>query len=186
MVGLFKALLPSLLLATFAVAQNDFNVTNPTSSSWWVAKSTNVMSWDCQNSQAKTDNNFTILIKNADQNILSGELAIIAIQNNFQCTVTISQNQANQLAATGYTLLFANTLNSSDVYTSSQPFEIKPLGSLYPSQVSSSASAASATAAASTASASSNSGAAYNSHSPSFLGLAAGIMGLLTAGLLGA
>jgi hypothetical protein len=186
MVGLFKALLPPLLLATFAAAQaqNAFNITNPTPDIWWVAKSTNVLAWDCQSSAAVAINNFTVLINNISPSVFVGPLAFIAIQNNDDCSVTVTQDQVSQPAGTGYILSFANPLNNTDVYTMSQ-FEIKPLGSLYPSQVSSSASAASGTAvASSSASASSKSnGVAHNSHSPTFLGLA-GIMGLLAAGLL--
>jgi len=189
MVGLFKAVLATLLLATLSAAQspNAFNITNPTSELWWVAKSTNVLSWDCQSQQASDINNFTVLISNINPAIFPAALAIIAIQQNFQCSITISQNQADQPAGTGNILLFANPLNNTDVYTTSEQFEIKALGSLYPSQVSSSASGASGTAAASaSASAGSNkNGAAHGLHNPSFLGLT-GIMGLLIASLLGA
>lgn len=188
MVGLFKALLPPLLFATFAAAQNLFSISVPSSTNWWVGKSSNVMTWDCTNSQAVAVGNFTVLISNVNQNVLAGDLAFIAIQQNSQCSVAIGSGQVNQSPATGYTLLFANPFNSSDVYTTSEEFEIKPLGSLYPSQVSSSASAASGTATAASSSASASSsknGASLSSNSPSFLGLA-GIMGLLTAGLLGA
>jgi len=186
MVGLFKALLPPLLLATFAAAQNDFQITNPSSSVWWVAKSTNVLAWDCTSSQATVDNKFTVLVNNIDPKVFLGPLAVIAIQQNSDCSVTISQDQISQPAGSGYVITFANPLNNTNVYATSQQFEIKPLGSLYPSQAAASASAASATAAASSsATASSKSGATLSSHSPSFLRLT-GILGLLAVGLLGA
>lgn len=42
-------------------------------------------------------------------------MPIIAILNNFDCSKEITQDQANQAAGTGYTILLANTLNSTDV-----------------------------------------------------------------------
>jgi uncharacterized protein YlxW (UPF0749 family) len=39
---------------------------------------------------------------------------------------------SNQPAGTGYLILLANPLNSSDIYATSKPFEIKALGSAYP------------------------------------------------------
>jgi len=184
MVGLFKTLLFPLLLATFAAAQNVFDILTPSSSIWWVAKSENQMSWDCKNPQAIAIGTFTVLINSPNS---AAALAIIAEQANADCIKTITQEQANQAPGTGYTVLLANPLNNTQVYATSQPFEIKALGSQYPSQVSSSASSAggTATGSSSTASASASKAAALGSHSPSFLGLT-GIMGLLTFGLLGA
>jgi len=183
MLGLFEALLLPLLLATFAAAQNSFQIIQPSSSIWWVAKSTNDMSWDCKSPQALAAIQFTVLINHTS---FAAALAIIAIQLNSDCSITVSQDKANQPPGTGYTVLLANPLNNTDVYATSEPFEIKPLGSLYPSQVSSSASAVSGSAtASSSASASSSNAATLSSHNPSFLGLT-GIMGLLTVGLLGA
>jgi hypothetical protein len=182
MVKLFNVLSALLLFATFAAA--DLQITNPSSSLWWVAKSTNVMAWNC-NDPSITTTNFTVLINNSDPKLLVGPLAFIAIQQNFQCSVTVSHDQVNQPAGPGYTLLFANPLNNTQVYTTSETFEIKSLGSLYPTQVSSSGSIASATGSGASASATSTKSGALNAHSPSLLGLA-GVMGLLAVGLLGA
>jgi len=186
MVGLLKALLPPLLLAAFAAAQDSshrFNVTSPSSDLWWVAKSQNVMDWDCNSTQAIAAKVFTVLILSPGA---AAALAIIAMQQNADCSKIITQDQANQPAGQGYLLLLANPANNTDVYATSEPFEIKSLGSQYPSQVTSSASAASGTAGQSSSpSASSTSAATLSSHSPSFFGLI-GIMALLTVGLLGA
>jgi len=190
MVGLFKTLLPPLLLASFAAAQNgsDFQIFTPSAkrNNWWVAKSQNQMSWDCNSPQAMADGNgvFTVLINKPS---FAAPLAIIAEEQNADCIKTITQEQADQEPGDGYTLLFADPLNNTHVFATSDPFTIEPLGSLYPSQVnaSSSASSASGTAGSSSPSASSTKSAALGSHSPSFLGLT-GIMGLLTFGLLGA
>jgi len=178
MVRLLKAL-PALLVATLAAA--DLQITNPSASNWWVAKSTNIMVWNCSEA---SESQFTVLINNTNPSLLLGPLAFIAIQQNYQCSVTISQDQVSQPPGPGYTLLFANPLNNTDVYSTSQQFEIKPLGSLYPSQVSSSSSVASGTGSAASPSASSKSG-ALSAYSSSFMGLA-GAMGLLGVGMLGA
>jgi len=188
MVGLFKALLPPLLLATFAAAQNDFQITNPSTSSWWVAKSENVLAWDCSSSQATIDNNFTVLINNIDPKVFQGPLAVIAVQSNSACSIDVSQDQVSQPAGTGYVITMADPLNNTNVFATSQQFQIKPLGSLYPSQVSSSASGASGTNAGSGSlpSNSATSGAALSPRiNPSLLGLT-GVIGLLAVGLLGA
>jgi len=183
MVRLLKAL-PALLLATFTAA-TDLQISNPSASNWWVAKSTNVMVWDCTNTSFSS---FTVLINNTNPSLLLGPLAFIAIQQNYQCSVTVSQDQVDQPPGPGYTLLFADSLNNTNVYVSSEQFEIKPLGSLYPSQVSSSSSVASGTGTgtgtAASSSPSSKSG-ALSAYTSSFFGLA-GAMGLLAAGLLGA
>jgi len=54
-------------------------------------------------------------ITNPDKTILPDRMAIIAQQNNFDCSKLISQDQANQPAAKGYTIQLADTLNSSHV-----------------------------------------------------------------------
>jgi len=186
MVGLFKALLPSLFLATFVVAQG-FKITAPSSAIWWVANSQNELDWDCNSAAAQADQKqsggtFTVLINHPD---FAAALAIIAQEPNADCKKSITIDQANQKPGQNYTVLLADPRNNTNVFATSEPFEIKPLGSQYPSQVSSSASAASGTATASSSASATPSSAALSSHSPSFFGLT-GIMGLLTVGLLGA
>jgi hypothetical protein len=56
-----------------------------------------------------------ISINNTNPQVLLGPLAFIAIQQNFDCSVTVSQDQVDQPASTGYTLILANPLNETDV-----------------------------------------------------------------------
>lgn len=96
-----------------------------------VAKSQNLISWTCQNT---TIGNFTVLfvatflalscwqpiklyfrISNTDPTISVSPLAIIAIQQTFDCSIIITQDQANQPAGNGWLVLLANPLNISDV-----------------------------------------------------------------------
>jgi len=180
MVKLSKVL-PALLLATFAAAS--INITAPSKDIWWVAESTNVMTWGCQDTSIV---DFTVFINNTDPKILTDILAFIAIQANDDCSITVSSDQVNQTAAPGYTLIFTNPLNFSDIYATSELFEIKALGSLYPSQVTSTGSVASGTGSSNSPSTTSTkSGGAPIAYNPSFIGLA-GVMGLLAVGMLGA
>ena len=98
-----------------------------------VAKSTNVLAWDCRSDQASKDSNFTVLcvlsfisstpgpqltlisIDNTNHLFFLGPLAVVAIQKNADCSVTISQDQINQPAGSGYIITFANPLNNTDV-----------------------------------------------------------------------
>lgn len=97
---------------------------------WWVAQSQNTLTWTCQTT---TITNFTVLVANGNPQVLTAPIAIIAQENNFVCSQTIGPDQINQPPATNYTIQFANPFNSTDIYVSSLPFEIKALGSTYPS-----------------------------------------------------
>ncbi|KAK7678697.1 hypothetical protein QCA50_018279 [Cerrena zonata] len=124
-----RAALATTFATLMGMATADLQVTAPSSSVWWVAQSINTIAWTCDQSQFQ---NFTILIANSDPKVLVSPLAIVAVENNFDCSKTITQEQSSQPAASGYTILLANPLNSSQVYATSEPFEIKALGAAYP------------------------------------------------------
>ncbi|PPQ75599.1 hypothetical protein CVT24_010909 [Panaeolus cyanescens] len=129
MVRLLSAV-TATLFATLAAAQNSgLSITQPTADIWWVAQSTNVMAWTCNTSPYPE---FTVLIEIPG---VPSPLQFLGIQKNFDCSIIVTNNQVNQAPGTGYRLLIANILNSSDIYAASDPFEIKPLGSAYPSQI---------------------------------------------------
>ncbi|KAI0726589.1 hypothetical protein C8Q72DRAFT_519334 [Fomitopsis betulina] len=97
---------------------------------WWVSGEVNDITWTCETSPYQ---NFTVLLDSSDQTILASPYAFVANQPNYQCSVEIYATQLAKFpAAQGYTIIFANILNSSDVYATSQPFEIKADGSEYP------------------------------------------------------
>ena len=54
-------------------------------------------------------------ITNTSPSIAVAPLAIIAIQSNFDCSILITQDEANQPAGTGWQVLLANPFNSTDV-----------------------------------------------------------------------
>jgi hypothetical protein len=159
--------------ALFGAATADLSVVVPGGPDlWWVDNAQNNIVWTCQGSPYA---NFTVLVANQNPKVLSSPIAIVAVENNFDCSKTITPDQANQAPGTGYMIQLANTLNETDVYAQSQPFEIKAAGAEYP--------ASSATPTASgTSSASASGGAASASSSPS-KGAAASSAKLSAAGL---
>lgn len=140
-----------------------------------VAQSANTLAWTCNTSPY---NNFTVLLANSNPSILVQPIAIIAIQESYDCSKTITQQQSAQPAATGYTVLLANPLNSTDVYATSETFEIKALGSSYPAT--SSASSPSGTSSSSSPSSTGSSGGALAQYIPA----GAGMVLALAAGLV--
>ncbi|KAG7086832.1 hypothetical protein E1B28_002753 [Marasmius oreades] len=116
-------------LATFAFALTGPKVLVPAKDQWWVAKSSNVLTWDCHNTQAIQ---FGVYIKNKDPNVLSGPLGIIARLENTVCSKEIDLQQVKLNVGPGYTILITNVVNQTDVLSQSEEFEIKPLGSPYP------------------------------------------------------
>jgi hypothetical protein len=108
-------------------------------------------------------------------------LAIISIENNYDCSKTITEQQVTQPAATGYTIQFANILNGTDIYAESEPFEIKALGSSYPATSSAAATGTSATG-SSGAATPAQTGAAVANYIPVGLSMAAALaLGLVVA-----
>ncbi|KAF8721431.1 hypothetical protein AX14_010373 [Amanita brunnescens Koide BX004] len=165
------------------VAGQNLQIIQPNANWWWVAKSQNTMSWDCTNPPAQQ---YTVLITNSNPAVLSGPLAFIAELSNSDCSELLTQDQINQAPATGYQLLFADILNSSHVYGTSEPFEIKALGSAYPTSSAPAAGSATATGTGSSSSATSTSkshSGASNVKASMGLGLAAvgAVLGFMTA-----
>ncbi|PPQ78256.1 hypothetical protein CVT25_011715 [Psilocybe cyanescens] len=171
------------LASLTSVANAQLKITAPSSDIWWVAKSINVLTWTCQDSPVDS---FTVSIANQDPKILVSPMPIISIQQNSQCSITVSQDQANQPAGTGWILTFSNILNLTDaspsVVATSDPFEIKPLGSLYPSQVSPTANASTSSSATDSSSSTKPTSAAST---VSGKGMAAGLFGGLVFGAVG-
>jgi len=169
----------SLALASAAflgVVSAQLTITSPSANDWWVAQSLNTLSWTCDTSPYQ---NYTILLTNTNPSILPAPLAIIAVQYNFDCSKTITQQQSAQPAGTGYTVQFASTVNSTDVYASSEPFEIKALGSSYPTTTSSVGGSATGTSASAS---STTTGGALAQYIPVGMSMAAALaLGLVVA-----
>lgn len=61
-------------------------------------------------------------IGNQNPKVLTAPIAIIAIENNFDCSKTITQDQSNQAAGTGYFVQLADPFNNTNV-SSLSPFQ---------------------------------------------------------------
>jgi len=97
---------------------------------WWVAKSDNNLVWDCND---KTHDTFNVVISNPSTSVLTAPLTLIATVPNYICSKLITKDLiANLPAATDYTILLTDVLNTTNVFSTSQTFEIKALGSSYP------------------------------------------------------
>ncbi|OAX40554.1 hypothetical protein K503DRAFT_848892 [Rhizopogon vinicolor AM-OR11-026] len=163
-------------VAFLGVVSAQLTITSPSANDWWVAQSLNTLAWTCDTSPYQ---NFTILLTNSNLSILPAPLAIIAVQDNFDCSETITQQQSAQPAGTGYVVQLASTVNETDVYASSQPFEIKALGATYPTTTSSAGSSATGSSASPTTT---TTGAALAQYVPVGLSMAAALaLGLVVA-----
>ncbi|KAL5476851.1 hypothetical protein ACEPAI_3037 [Sanghuangporus weigelae] len=109
---------------------------------WWVANSENNIVWTCNTSPVQ---NFSILVANSNPSVLVSPLAVVAIQQNFDCSRTLTTQQVNFTTGTGYTLILADPINSTNVYAQSEEFEVRPVGSTYPDPSSTPTGTASAT-----------------------------------------
>ncbi|KAL5514300.1 hypothetical protein ACEPAG_2388 [Sanghuangporus baumii] len=96
---------------------------------WWVANSENNIVWTCNTSPVQ---NFSILVANSNPSVLVSPLAVVAVQQNFDCSRTLTTQQVNFTTGTGYTVIFADPINSTNVYAQSQEFEVRSAGSPYP------------------------------------------------------
>jgi len=156
--------------ALFAAAMADLSIISPGGPDlWWIANSENNIVWTCD---ASPYSNFTVLITNQDLRVFAGPIAIVAIQSNYDCSKTITQEQANQPAGTGYLIQLANPFNETDVYAQSQPFEIKALGAAYPATSATPTVAGTQTGSAASASATGASGSSPSSSSSAQTGAA--------------
>ncbi|KAL1751194.1 hypothetical protein FB107DRAFT_278915 [Schizophyllum commune] len=170
--------------AVEARADSDFRVLVPGGDDlWWVASSSNNIIWTCEDSPYQS---FSVYLTNSDVNVLSGPIGIIATQNNYDCSKTITQQQAAQPAGKGYKVLLTDPLNMTNVYAASEEFEIKPLGSTYPDASATPGVGGSGSATSSGASASST--AQDNSSGDDNNGAASigGVFGAVVAGVVGA
>ncbi|KAI0264650.1 hypothetical protein BC834DRAFT_970596 [Gloeopeniophorella convolvens] len=97
---------------------------------WWVAQSQNVIAWSCRDNPPATV--YQLLLNNTDPTILPAPMAIVANIQNADCSHTITTQQAALTPSPSYTLIFADNLDQTKIYATSQVFEVKALGATYP------------------------------------------------------
>ncbi|KAH9831172.1 uncharacterized protein C8Q71DRAFT_783088 [Rhodofomes roseus] len=146
---------------------------------WWVDGEVNDVTWTCNSSPYQ---NFTVLLGSSNTSILTSNYAFVAEQPNYQCSVEIYSTQLTKFPpADGYTIIFANILNSSDIYATSQPFEIKAEGAQYPASSATPTGTATATSSAASASGSSSSGSSTQSNGAGALAVPMGGLAMVGA-----
>jgi len=163
-----------ILSAAAVTVYGQLTITSPTPSNWWIAAEAGNLAWTC-NTTPGTEQTWTVMLANPSTALLTDTQAIIAEQPNYDCSVLFTPNFT---PGTGYTILFVNPLNSTDVWATSQAFEIKAKGSNYAATTSSGAGATgsgSATAGTAAASGSATSGAGEGVRA------GAGVVGVLAA-----
>jgi len=96
---------------------------------WWLVGSDNNLIWTCAESTFPT---FTVSIANSNISLLTATTAIIAIQQNFDCSQTIASTLQTAPIGDGYTIQLGNPLNASQIYAESAPFSIKAVSVGYP------------------------------------------------------
>jgi len=100
----------------------------PSKTSWWVDYSDNNIKFHCNDTAPASE--YTVLVNHPS---FEQPQAIIAVLQNADCVHTVPASLCNFTPSTNYTLIFADVLNSTNVYTTSSQFEIKSQGSEYPS-----------------------------------------------------
>ncbi|KAF8628052.1 hypothetical protein AX17_006056 [Amanita inopinata Kibby_2008] len=165
-------------LFTAASAQDVFAITAPSPDVWWGR-----MSWPGNAKSPPFSSSPSSSPTRQDPSVLSGRLAFIAQQANADCSKTIDKTQINQAPATGYKLQFADIINGSHIYAESGEFEIKPLGSAYPSSTPSVATPTGNSSAPASTAKSNNGASAFKTSTGLGLGLAAvgAVLGFMTA-----
>ncbi|KAL1746151.1 DRMIP-like protein [Schizophyllum fasciatum] len=111
------ALLPAAALA-------DISISFPSgdSNGYWVANHSNTIQW----SASSSDPNVTVIVRNDQNATLNGDYDIAEYVNVASLTYTVTN--VTLLPGTGYQVLFVNTSNTTQEYTRSDTFEIKPNG----------------------------------------------------------
>ncbi|KAN0136850.1 hypothetical protein V8E53_005291 [Lactarius tabidus] len=120
------ALLSTLIGTTVAT----FQFLAPGPNVWWVAESENSLVWTCNDNAPSAA--YQLLVNNTNPTILAAAEAIVANVPNSDCSFSLTIQQAVLAPATGYTLIFADTLDQTKIYATSQQFEVKALGAAYP------------------------------------------------------
>jgi len=177
---------------TLVAAQFPFNITNPDSNHWFVSNSMNTIAWTpCTGALALQHPLFTVVVRNQDQSIIPGNLSEIGAVPTTDCSKSFTPT--NMPVGTGYTM-FLEDSTTAQVIAVSELFEVKPVGSAYPTSSSSAANGptassgsapqASGTSGNGTSSAPKSGAASLMLSSQKGLGLVAGLAGFAVTALL--
>ncbi|KAG8907165.1 hypothetical protein FRB99_005137 [Tulasnella sp. 403] len=183
---MFSRLATLVLFAWFTLlASAKISILAPSSTYWWVANSQNLYSWTCGTSNNDGYTNFTVLVTNQNTAVLSGPLALVAIQWDYDCSILLPA-VASLNPGSGYILQFGDVYNQTNIIASSEPFEIKPQGSAYAPQPSNVPSATVTAGTNATASSTASSSPTHSSSAMSMGHLSSGSVAATVLALIGA
>jgi len=132
--------LAAAALALIPSALGAITITTPSPSSYWVQNTTNYIQWQYASGDPSP---VDIIITNGNSSFLNGEFSIAQFVDLSQKSVTVTN--VTLKVGTGYVASFTNPQNHSQIYATSQQFDVRTPGTT-PAQVSSVASTPSGTA----------------------------------------
>jgi len=119
-----KPLIAVLAVLATAPLINAITVTGPSSSKWWVFGTSNQITWTFNQGDPTP---VSITITNPSSNSLNGAFSISEFVTVSDESFTVTNVTIKP--ATGYVVNFVNSQNTSEIYASSSPFEVKAQGS---------------------------------------------------------
>jgi hypothetical protein len=117
----FKALLTCALAIAPVLA--DISVLSPDADHYWVFGTNNSVTWNYKSGDPEQ---VTVVIHNSNDNTLHGDFDIAEYVPVSQKSVEITE--VTLKPASGYSVLFVNPKNHSQVYATGPEFEVKPKG----------------------------------------------------------
>ncbi|KDQ14525.1 hypothetical protein BOTBODRAFT_66118 [Botryobasidium botryosum FD-172 SS1] len=115
------ALFAALGLA--ASAQAAITITGPSTSNYWVANSSNKITWTYANGDPTP---VSIIVTNPDSTLLYGPFSIAEFVSTSDQSFTVTN--VTLKAGSPYVVTFVNSTNPTQVYATGQNFEVKPAG----------------------------------------------------------
>ncbi|KIM31786.1 hypothetical protein M408DRAFT_6843 [Serendipita vermifera MAFF 305830] len=113
---------------TMPFGASALSVLAPSASWWWQENDQALLAWDCTD---RSHPQFAVVAANTNVTLLTaGIVVLVGIQNNDQCTTNITPNI---LPGKDYKILLTNIVNYTDIYATSEAFEVHAHGSPYPS-----------------------------------------------------
>jgi len=183
----------------FAASSMALSISSPSPSAYWVQNTSNVINWSFSSGDP---NPVDITVTHTNSSILNGAFSIARNLDASNGTFTVTD--VTLRVAQGYVVNFVNGTNSSQIFASSQQFDVKKPGTApaaganatssasgsSPSATSPSSGSASGSATQTSSRGAASSGAAVRTNAGGFLGngvpalVGTGLMAILTAGFM--
>ncbi|KAF7332652.1 hypothetical protein MKEN_00148000 [Mycena kentingensis (nom. inval.)] len=117
--------------ASAAISTNGLSILAPGGENlWWLQGGDNNVAWTCSTS---TVSQYTVWLNNTDQAAtISAITALVSVLPNYNCIQLIEARLNSAPAAKGYTIVFTDIANATNVLAVSDEFEIKAQSAGYP------------------------------------------------------